>query len=130
MAWHGARGVSALRLIGSGLPALLVSAAIGLLLKDGTHTAASTALMIVALYGSIALLSAWRLRQTLQPYAHVLAGAPEPPAAPRWQRDQLLRLAVIAALALALQIFTKIGTLSGAVASRRVSARLDGVARC
>lgn len=106
--WHGARGVSALRLIGSGLAALLVSAAIGLLLKDGTHTAASTALMIVALSGSLALLSAWWLRQTLQPYAHVIAGAPAPPSAPRWQRDQLLPLAIIAALALALPTFTKL----------------------
>ncbi|APP79694.1 MFS transporter [Xanthomonas hortorum pv. vitians] len=106
--WHGARGVSALRLIGSGLAALLVSAAIGLLLKDGAHTAASTALMIVALSGSLALLSAWWLRQTLQRYAHVLAGTPAPPSAPRWQRDQLLPLAVIAALALALPTFTKL----------------------
>ncbi|MBB6259393.1 hypothetical protein [Xanthomonas arboricola] len=107
--WRGARGVSALRLIGSGLAALLVSAAIGLVLKAGAPAAASTALMVVALVSGIALLSAWWLRNALQPYTHTAAATASPPlAASYWRRDQLLPLAVIAALALALPTFTKL----------------------
>ncbi|MCC4614912.1 MFS transporter [Xanthomonas campestris pv. asclepiadis] len=106
--WRGARGVSALRLIGSGLAALVVSAAIGLVLKAGTHAAASTALMVVVLVSSIALLSAWWLRNTLQPYAHAAVAAPSLLAGSNWKRDQLLPVAVIAALALALPTFTKL----------------------
>lgn len=106
--WRGARGVSALRLIGSGLAALLVSAAIGLVLKAGTPAAASTALMVVALVSSIALLSSWWLRNALQPYTHTAAATPPPLAASYWRRDQLLPLAVITALALALPTFTKL----------------------
>ncbi|MBB3780370.1 Na+/melibiose symporter-like transporter [Xanthomonas campestris] len=106
--WRGARGVSALRLIGSGLAALSVSAAIGLVLKAGAYAGASTALMVVALVSSIALLSAWWLSNTLQPYAHAVAAAPLPPATSEWQRNQLLPVAVIAALALALPTFTKL----------------------
>ncbi len=106
--WRGARGVSALRLIGSGLAALLVSAAIGLVLKAGTPAAASTALMVVALVSSIALLSSWWLRNALQPYTHTAAATPSPLATSYWRRDQLMPLAVIAALALALPTFTKL----------------------
>ena len=106
--WHGARGVSALRLIGSGLAALLVSAAIGLVLKVGAHTAASTALTIVALVSVIALLSAWWLRQTLRPYMQHAQGATSLLAASRWQSGHWLPLAVIATLALALPTFTKL----------------------
>nr|WP_243391107.1 hypothetical protein [Xanthomonas prunicola] len=57
--WRGARGVSAVRLIGNGSAALLVGAAIGLVLTTGSHNAAATALLIVALVSSIALLSTW-----------------------------------------------------------------------
>ncbi|RBC45704.1 MFS transporter, partial [Xanthomonas oryzae pv. oryzae] len=64
--WRGARGVSALRLIGSGLAALSISAAIGLLLRAGEQTSASIALAFVATVSAIALLSAWWLRQSLQ----------------------------------------------------------------
>ncbi|AZR27716.1 MFS transporter [Xanthomonas vasicola pv. arecae] len=106
--WRGARGVSAVRLIGSGLAALLVSAAIGLVLKAGDHNAASTALLIVALVSSIALLSAWWLRQTLQLHVHPIAEVSALIPAAQWQRAELLPLAVLATLTLALPTFTKL----------------------
>ncbi|MBB4727057.1 hypothetical protein FHR58_001059 [Xanthomonas arboricola] len=64
--------------------------------------------MVVALVSSIAVLSAWWLRNALQPYAHTAATTASPLAALKWRRDQLLPLAVIAALALALLTLTKL----------------------
>ncbi len=64
--------------------------------------------MVVALVSSIAVLSAWWLRNALQPYAHTAATTASPVAALKWRRDQLLPLAVIAALALTLPTLTKL----------------------
>ncbi|MBB5676031.1 hypothetical protein FHR64_003094 [Xanthomonas arboricola] len=64
--------------------------------------------MVVALVSSIAVLSAWWLRNALQPYAHTAATTASPLAVLKWRRDQLLPLAVIAALALALPTLTKL----------------------
>ncbi|MBB3797990.1 hypothetical protein FHY17_002240 [Xanthomonas arboricola] len=64
--------------------------------------------MVVALVSSIAVLSAWWLRNALQPYAHTAATTASPLAALKWRRDQLLPLAVIAALALTLPTLTKL----------------------
>ncbi|AEQ95282.1 MFS transporter [Xanthomonas oryzae] len=106
--WRGARGVSALRLIGSGLAALSISAAIGLLLRAGEQTSASIALAFVATVSAIALLSAWWLRQSLQTHVVATTGAPSPAPTLRWQRQRLLPPSVIAALSLALPTFTKL----------------------
>ncbi|SOU08294.1 membrane protein [Xanthomonas arboricola pv. fragariae] len=76
--------------------------------EGGTPAAASTALMVVALVSSIAVLSAWWLRNALQPYAHTAATTASPVAALKWRRDQLLPLAVIAALTLTLPTLTKL----------------------
>ncbi|MBB2805146.1 hypothetical protein FHY10_003681 [Xanthomonas arboricola] len=64
--------------------------------------------MVVALVSSIAVLSAWWLRNALQPYAHTAATTASPVAALKWRRDQLLPLAVIAALTLTLPTLTKL----------------------
>ena len=106
--WRGARGVSALRLIGSGLAAVSISAAIGLVLQSHQPSAPWTALMVVAVVSSIALLSAAWLRQALRPYTQALAPAPRTVPVTARQADQLSTFAVMALLCCALPTFTKL----------------------
>ncbi|MFA1751603.1 MFS transporter [Xanthomonas campestris] len=106
--WRGARGVSALRLIGSGLAAVSISAAIGLVLQSHQPSAPWTALMVVAVVSSIALLSAAWLLQALRPYTQALAPAPRTVPVTGRQADQLSTFAVMALLCCALPTFTKL----------------------
>ncbi|MCC8619488.1 hypothetical protein [Xanthomonas vesicatoria] len=105
--WRGAQGVSALRLIGSGLAALSMSAAIGLLLSR-PHAGAATAMAVVCSASCIAVSSSWWLRQTLQSQTHDIKSVPAHRSGAPSRHHQLLPLVVIAMLSLTLPTFTKL----------------------
>ncbi|MCC8538169.1 MFS transporter [Xanthomonas axonopodis pv. poinsettiicola] len=105
--WRGAKGVSALRLVGSGLAALSVSATIGMLVHSRPHAGASLAMAVVAAVSTLAMLTAWRLRQALLPHAQHIAG-PADIARAVLCSASVLPLLVIAVLSLALPTFTKL----------------------
>ncbi|MCC4602869.1 MFS transporter [Xanthomonas campestris pv. badrii] len=106
--WRGAKGISALRLVGSGLAALSVSAAIGLLVHSRPSAGASVAMTVVVAVSTLAMLTAGWLRHTLQPHAHHVAGPPAHAPNAGLHRACWLPLMAIAALSLALPTFTKL----------------------
>lgn len=106
--WRGAQGVSALRLIGSGLAALLMSAAIGLLLHTGHHAGAATAMTVVGTVSTIAMTSSWWLRQTLHTHTQHVSSPPADRSIASSRSHPRLPIVVIALLSLALPTFTKL----------------------
>lgn len=105
--WRGAQGVSALRLIGSGLAALSMSAAIGLLLSR-PHAGAATAMTVVCIASCIAVTASWWLRMTLRPQTQGINSASADRSFTSLRHHQLLPLMVIALLSLTLPTFTKL----------------------
>ncbi|MFC0155185.1 MFS transporter [Xanthomonas dyei] len=105
--WRGAQGVSALRLIGSGLAALSMSAVIGLLLSR-PHAGAATAMTVVCIASCIAVTSSWWLRLTLQSQTQDVNSMPADRFVASSRHHQLLPLVVIALLSLTLPTFTKL----------------------
>lgn len=110
--WRGHDGASALRLAGSGIAALLVSAMIGAMLARGAD-GAQFALQAGALLAAVAMACAWRLRCALLRDGVPLARAtPETPTrtapTPRWRAIPWQPLLLIAAISLTLPTFTKL----------------------
>lgn len=105
--WRGAQGVSALRLIGSGLAALSMSAAIGLLLSR-PHAGAATAMTVVCIASCIAVTASWWLYLTLQPQTQHVNSVPTDRSFTSLRHHPLLPLMVIALLSLTLPTFTKL----------------------
>ncbi|QNH17984.1 MFS transporter [Xanthomonas sp. SS] len=110
--WRGHDGASALRLAGSGIAALLISAMVGAMLARGAGGAAF-ALQASALLAAVAVVCAWQLRRVLTrggaPLPHATPGAPtctEP--APCWRAIPWQPLLLIAAISLTLPAFTKL----------------------
>ncbi|MFC6841250.1 MFS transporter [Xanthomonas theicola] len=111
--WHGHDGASALRLAGSGVAALLVSAVVGAVLARGAGGAAFV-LQASTLLAAVAVLCAWRLHRVLQRHAAPAPAAMPPGApasaapAPSWRAIPWQPLALIAAVSLTLPAFTKL----------------------
>ncbi|KAB7766389.1 membrane protein [Xanthomonas maliensis] len=104
--WRGHAGASALRLVGSGLAAILLSAMVGLLVAHGRH-GGRDAFEAGALLTTIAVLCGgclyWQLR-------HVAIGPSATPPAepPRWPDLPWRPIALIATISLTLPTFTKL----------------------
>ncbi|AVY65565.1 MFS transporter [Xanthomonas translucens] len=110
--WRGHDGASALRLAGSGIAALLISAMVGAMLAPGADGAAF-ALQASALLAAVAVVCALQLRRAVlrdaAPPGHTTADAPTRTApAPCWHAIPWQPLLLIAAMSLTLPAFTKL----------------------
>ncbi|MDQ1094338.1 Na+/melibiose symporter-like transporter [Xanthomonas sacchari] len=113
--WRGHDGASALRLVGSGAAALLISGVVGAVLARGAD-GAGLALQASAVLAALAMLCAWRLRRVLCRHAEAHpapAGTPTgylavAEAAPSWRAIPWQPLVLIAAVSLTLPAFTKL----------------------
>jgi Na+/melibiose symporter-like transporter len=111
--WRGQDGASALRLVGSGIAALLVSGMVGAMLARGAD-GATFALQASSLMAALAMLCAWQLRCALHRAGAALpAASPDAPvcaepAALCWRAIPWQPLLLIAAISLTLPAFTKL----------------------